>query len=133
MSSTKHDGPTPENEFTTILVTELADELDEGFSPMDGLIAIDQICIELPRLHRPAQRPLLQRWFGQTRKLYNGRYDWYPLGFTYEQIGSELHILNLWMVKETGLFRWRKFDVVLGQDESFYEIYDADWTGGKDA
>lgn len=131
--SNANNEPTPESEFTTIISTELADELDEGFSPMDGLIAIDQICIELPRLHRPAHRPALQCWSGQTRKLYHGRYDWYPLGFTYEQIGNELHILNLWMVKETGFFRRRKFDVVLGQDESFYRIYDADWTGGTEA
>lgn len=125
MSNAKNE-PMPENGFTTILSTELADELDEGFSPMDGLIAIDQICIELPRLHRPAHRSALQRCFGQTRKLHHGRYDWYPLGFTYEQIGNELHILNLWMVEETGFFRRRKFDVVLGADESFYQIYDAD-------
>lgn len=132
MSNAKNE-PMPENGFTTIISKELADELDEGFSPMDGLIAIDQICIELPRLHRPAHRSALQRCFGQTRKLYHGRYDWYPLGFTYEQIGNELHIVNLWMVQETGFFRRRTFDVVLGADESFYQIYDADWTGGKAA
>lgn len=118
-----------ENNFTTVLSRELADELDAGFSPMDGLIAIDQICIELPRLHRPAGVNMLHRWIGSSRNVYHGRYDWYPLGFTYRQIGDELHVLNLWSVKETGVFRRRRFDVVLGQDESFYRIYEPSTTG----
>lgn len=121
------------NEFTTILSSELADALDEGFSPMDGLIAIDQICLELPRLHRPTRISVVQRWLGSSAKLYHGRYDWYPLGFTYRQIDDELHVISLWPVKETGLFRRRKFDVVLGQDESFYRIYEDNNSGGKEA
>lgn len=122
-----------ENAFTTVISPKLEDELDAGFSPMDGLIAIDQIYIELPQLHRPARMNLLQRWLASSGKVYHGRYHWYPLGFTYRQIAEELHIMNLWPVKRTGLFRRRSFDVVLGQDPSFYRIYDTDSAGGKEA
>jgi len=108
-----------DNEFTTVLTHHFANQLDECLSPMDGLTAIDQICLDLPRLHRSIRPSILRRWFGASRQVYHGRYGWYPLGFTYQQIRDELHILSLWPVREKGLLRRRKFDVVLDQDDDF--------------
>ena len=105
--------------FKTILPVDLADAIDETFSPMDGVVALDEIYLELPQLHRPVGR------FGIRRKTFHGRYDWYPLGFTYEQIGSDLHIRNIWYADEKRLFRRRRIDVILGKaDGEFSCMYE---------
>ncbi len=107
MSSTK---------LTVSMHDTLVNELDECFSPMDGIIAIDQMFLELPQLH-PAIAPRRpQKRARRTLKVYRGRYHWYPLGFSYVQIGTTLHVLELW--------NWDNradVDVVLGTREEDWE------------
>jgi hypothetical protein len=105
--------------FETVLPSNLADAIDETFSPMDGIVALDEIYLELPKLHRPKTR------LGIARKIYHGRFDWYPLGFTYEQIGSELHVRDVWYADEKRLFGRRRCDVILGEESSeFWAMYE---------
>jgi hypothetical protein len=112
-------------EFTTIISADLVDALDEAFSPIDGIVAIDQITLELPQLHRTARADFLKQRIGFKRKVYHGRYDWYPLGFSYMQVGTELHVIDLWPVDETGEEPHRKFDIVLGiEDGEFTQNYE---------
>src|SRR5262249_52706101 len=93
--------PTSQTTFTVMMHTKLVDELDEGFSPMDGLVAIDEIFTELPILHRALAPLRLRKRAGRKLKVYSGCYDWYQsLGFSYVQIGTTLHVLELWY-KET--------------------------------
>jgi hypothetical protein len=63
---------------------------------MDGMVAINEMFSELPLLHpgsaskRRHNRPV------RRLKVYCGCYDWYKaLGFTYVQIGTTLHVLDL--------------------------------------
>jgi hypothetical protein len=42
--------------FTVMMHSTLVDELDEGFSPMDGIVAIDEMFSELPLLHQALAR-----------------------------------------------------------------------------
>ena len=98
--------------FTILMHPTLVDELDEGFSPMDGLVAIDEMFSELPLLH-PALAPKRPRKRAARRlKVYHGCYDWYKsLGFSYVQIGTTLHVLDLWYVEQPIL---TQMDVILG-------------------
>jgi hypothetical protein len=41
-----------DTKFTVSMHPTLVDELDEGFSPTDGLVAIEEIFSELPLLHQ---------------------------------------------------------------------------------
>jgi hypothetical protein len=75
---------------------DLVNELDECFSPVDGIIAIDQMFVELPQLHQAIAPKRPQKRAGRTLKVYRGRFDWYPLGFSYVQTGTTLHVLELW-------------------------------------
>ena len=104
--------------FKIILPSELADEIDGTFSPMDGIVALDEIYLEMPQLHRPISR------FGFHRKTFHGRYDWYPLGFTYQQISNELHIRKVWDADENRLFRRHRFDVILGKADGGFSLRD---------
>lgn len=98
--------------FTVSMHRTLVDELDEGFSPMDGVIAIDQMFSELPLLHRALAPKRLRTRFGRNLKVYRGCYDWYqPLGFSYVQIGTTLCVLELWYNENPNLSR---VDVILG-------------------
>jgi hypothetical protein len=103
-----------DTKFTVFMHATLVDSLDEGFSPMDGIIAIDQIFLELPRLH-PAPVPK-RSWkrAGRRLKVYRGRYDWYDLGFSYVQIGTTLHVLELWHDAAYHDANRTEVDVVLG-------------------
>ena len=83
--------------FTVVMHPDLVDELDEGFSPMDGLVAIDQMYGELPLLHRALAPKRLGNRAVRRLKVFRGCYDWYSsLGFSYVQIGTTLHVLELW-------------------------------------
>jgi hypothetical protein len=74
---------------------ELVDELDEGFSPMDGIQAINDVFVGLPLVHR-SKSPKCRR-ARKTLRLYRGRFSWYrELWFSYVEIGNELHVLELW-------------------------------------
>jgi hypothetical protein len=116
--------PAP-TKFTVFMHPTLVDQLDEGFSPMDGIVAIDQIFAELPLLHqglapkRPGRRP------GRRLKVYRGCYDWYrSLGFSYVQIGTTLHVLDLWYDENPNC---REMDVILGTDQTEgYEPFQTD-------
>jgi hypothetical protein len=90
--------------FAVMMHPTLLDELDEGFSPMDGLVAIDEMFSELPLLHRALAPKRLRKRASRDLKVYRGCYDWYKsLGFSYVQIGTTLHVLELWFDENTDL------------------------------
>ena len=98
--------------FTVMMHPTLVDELDEGFSPMDGIVAIDQMFSELPLLHAGVAPKRLRRRTARKLRVYRGCYDWYKsLGFSYVQIGTTLHVLDLWYNEHRNL---SEVDVVLG-------------------
>jgi hypothetical protein len=102
--------------FTVSMHPTLVDELDEGFSPMDGLVAIDEIFGELPLLHQALSPQRLRKRAGRRLKVYRGCYDWYSnLGFSYVQIGTTLHVLDLWYDKNPNL---SEMDVILGAGQT---------------
>lgn len=94
---TNAESPMP---LTVEITPELAQRIDEWHSPTDGAIAISQLIRELPFVHRPI-RTLLDRVLGKTHlRQYQGRFEWTDLGFTYIQIGSELHVLSCWQAND---------------------------------
>ena len=110
--TTAPKAPAKGQSFTVMMHPTLVDELDEGFSPMDGLVAIDEMYCELPLLHSrlAAKRPRKQT--ARKLRVYRGRYHWYnSLGFSYVQIGTTLHVLELWYDGNPHLSH---VDVVLG-------------------
>jgi hypothetical protein len=81
--------------FEVYMHRELVDALDEGFSPMDGVQAINDLFVGLPLVHSSPIRK--RRRSPKKIRLYNGRFGWYPwLGFSYVQIGNQLHVVELW-------------------------------------
>jgi hypothetical protein len=102
--------------FTVLMHPTLVDALDDGFSPMDGIVAIDEMFSELPLLHpRSAPRRRRKRPAGRL-KVYRGCYDWYKeLGFSYVQIGTTLHVLDLWYDDNPNL---SQMDVILGTGQT---------------
>jgi hypothetical protein len=76
-------------QYTVYKHSDLVDELDEGFSPMDGIVAINDLFVGLPLQHR-SQQPKRKRWRVPRRlRVYRGRLSWYPeLGFSYVEIGK---------------------------------------------
>ncbi len=123
-----HSGKT----FTVSMHPDLVDELDEGFSPMDGAVAIDQIFNELPLLHRALAPKRLRKRAGRKLKVYRGCYDWYnSLGFSYVQIGTTLHVLELWFDEHPQL---NQIDVLLGTEKTAgYEPFGGDQPGDNNA
>ena len=106
----------PATKFTVSMHRKLVDELDEGFSPLDGVIAIDEMFGELPLLHQALAPKRLRRRAGRWLKVYRGCYDWYSsLGFSYVQIGTTLHVLELWYAENPTRL---KMDVILGQGKT---------------
>ena len=104
------------NAFTVMMHPTLVDELDEGFSPMDGLVAIDQMFSELPLLHAGLAPKCLRKRTARKLRVYRGCYDWYKnLGFNYIQIGTTLHVLELWYDESPNLIQ---LDVVLGTGQT---------------
>jgi hypothetical protein len=102
--------------FTVMMHPTLVDELDEGFSPMDGLVAIDQMFSELPLLHAGSASKRLRKKTARKLRVYRGCYDWYKnLGFSYIQIGTTLHVLELWYDESPNLIQ---LDVVLGTGQT---------------
>src|SRR5205085_3654804 len=83
--------------LTVMMHSMLVDELDEGFSPMDGLVAIDEMFSELPLLHAGLAPKRIRKRTARKLRVYRGCYDWYKSrGFSYVQIGTTLHVLELW-------------------------------------
>lgn len=100
--------------FTVMMHRQLVDALDEGFSPMDGIVAIDQMFGELPLLHQALAPKRLRQRAGRKLRVYRGCYDWYKsLGFSYVQIGKTLHVLDLWYDETPNL---NEMDVILGTE-----------------
>ena len=93
---------------------ELVDELDYGFSPADGIAAIDDLFGDLPKVHRSRAGQHRGRQQPKSLRVYTGCFAWYPLGFSYVQIGQELHVLELWMVGDTGRPSAAEVDSVVG-------------------
>jgi hypothetical protein len=53
---------------------------------------------------------------GRTLRVYRGCYHWYKeLGFSYVQIGTTLHVLELWFDENPDL---SQMDVVLGTGQT---------------
>jgi hypothetical protein len=97
--------------FTVRMHPELVDELDAGFSPMDGIAAINDLFVGLPLVHPSPVRK--RRRSSKKLRLYIGRFAWYPsLAFGYVQIDNELHVLKLWDVD-----KHHPVDVVLPETE----------------
>jgi hypothetical protein len=112
MASNQHTTPASGQSFTVMMHTTLVDELDYGFSPLDGIAAIDEMFSELPLLHRALAPARPRKRAGRKLKVYRGCYDWYQsLGFSYVQIGMTLHVLELWYAENPDL---GKLDVILG-------------------
>ena len=102
--------------FTVMMHPTLVDELDEGFSPMDGIVAIDEMFSELPLLHAGVAPKRLRKRTTRKLKVYRGCYDWYKsLGFSYVQIGTTLYVLELWYDENPNL---SQVDVVLGTGQT---------------
>jgi hypothetical protein len=92
---------------------------------MDGLVAIDEMFAELPLLHQALAPKCLRKWAARTLKVYHGCYDWYKsLGFSYVQIGTTLHVLDLWYDENPNL---AGIDVILGTGRTEgYKPFDTD-------
>ena len=102
-----------DTKFTVSMHPTLVDELDEGFGPLDGLVAIDEMFGELPLLHQALVPMRLRQGSGRKLKFFRGCYDWYPgVGFSYVQIGNTLHVLELWYDENQDC---REMDVILGR------------------
>jgi hypothetical protein len=102
--------------FTVMMHEELVDNLDNGFSPMDGIIAIDEMFSEQPLLHRALAPKRRRKRAGRRLKVYRGCYHWYKsLGFSYVQIGTSLHVLELWYDENPNL---SQMDVILGTGQT---------------
>jgi hypothetical protein len=100
----------PKN-FTVYMHPELIDSLDEGFSPMDGLVAINDLFVGLPLQHC-SREPKCNRWRApRSLRVYRGRFSWYPeLGFSYVEIADQLHVIELWFDAEP---KRHQVDVIL--------------------
>jgi len=92
---------------------DLVDELDESLSPMDGLVAIEQIFSELPRRHAANGRPRSIRRDARRIPIFRGRYQWVDIGFSYVQIGDSLHVIELWHDADSRTPNRPDVDVVL--------------------
>jgi hypothetical protein len=102
----------PNTTFTVMMHRDLVDELDFGFSPLDGIIAIDEMFNELPLLHQALAPKRPRKRAGRKLKVYRGCYHWYQsLRFDYIQIGTTLHVIELWDIDNTNL---ADMDVILG-------------------
>ncbi len=110
-----------DTEFTVFMHPKLVDELDETFSPIDGIIAIDQMFLELPRLHLGTLPKRPRSRVGRNLKIFRGCYHWYDLGFSYIQIGNALHVVELWHDYDSGKPNRTDIDVVLGTREEEWE------------
>lgn len=85
--------PSRTSPFNVFMHPDLVNQLDESLSPIDGLVAIDQVFLGLPRLHA---NPLFQRHAPRSLKAHYAVLDWCGIGLTYVQVGRELHVLDLW-------------------------------------
>lgn len=123
--ATARSAAATDTRYTVTMHPDLVDDLDEGFSPMDGLVAIDEMFGELPLLHRAVAPTRLRKRTGRTLRVYRGCYDWYKsLGFSYVQIGTTLHVLELWYKEHPEL---SDVDVILGTGRTEgYTPFDTD-------
>jgi hypothetical protein len=126
---TQASTPTPKTTaksqpFSVLMHRDLVDSLDEGFSPMDGIVAIDEMFSELSLLHQRLAPKRLPKRTARKLKVYRGCYDWYTsLGFSYVQIGTTLHVLDLWYKENPNL---GEVDVILGTGQTEgYTPFDA--------
>jgi hypothetical protein len=83
-------------ELKVFMHSTLVDELDESLSPMDGLVAIEQVFGQLPRLHAAKASKRRLRRGARRIPIYRSRFGWVDLGFTYVQVGQVLHVIDLW-------------------------------------
>ncbi len=81
--------------YNVMMHTDLEDQLDEGFSPMDGIQAINDVYVGLPVVHVPRQSKRRGRR-RKTLRIFTARLAWYPLAVSYVQITNTLHILDIW-------------------------------------
>jgi len=83
------------SESIVIMDQSVEDRLDDLFSaPGDAIAAVDELRDQLPGLHQPERRS----WWNRKNRvrLYRGRFRWYPVFFAYVQMGTALHVLDVW-------------------------------------
>ena len=109
-------------ELKVFMHSTLVDELDECLSPMDGLVAIEQVFGQLPQLHAGNASKRRLRPDARRIPIYRGRFGWVDLGFTYVQVGQALHVIDLWTDADWRKPTRREVDVVLDAipDESVF-------------
>lgn len=97
--------------YSVFMPMEVENQLDECFSPGDGITAIEQVHGELPLLHRPSRlSPLLANF----THLYRARFAWADVGITYIQVRNTLFVTGLWSERDWGRLTHRSVHVVLG-------------------
>jgi len=100
--------------FTVSMHTKLVDELDEQLSPFDGIVAIDEIFLQLPIIHEQRHGSRVTRRRRKWLKLHRGRFGWVDIGFSYVQIGKQLHVVELWTDEDWSRPNRSEVDCVLG-------------------
>lgn len=103
--------------LTVVIAAEIADAIDHYHSPTDGAIALGQVRQEIPQHHR-SQGTWSWLPFRRSRvRLYRGGLEWSGMGFSYVQIGTVLHVVDVWSIRQ------QRLDVVLPMpaDDCTYE------------
>ena len=96
--------------FTVLMSRELIDKLDYSLSPADGIAAIDQVLLGLPKIHSSNRE---RRWrLGDHAmfRMYRADIDWACIGISYIQVGHALHVIDVW---EYSASNRPRFDAVL--------------------
>jgi hypothetical protein len=121
--------PLKKPKLSVVMHHDLVNELDGSLSPMDGLVATDQVFLGLPRLHA---RSLFLPSVPSRLKLHHALLEWCGIGFSYVELGDALHVLELW--PENDVKRRKKAKIVVTGD-MFPDIVpqEADPAGDSDA
>lgn len=71
----------------------VADRIDDMLSPMDGIVASDELCDRLPHCHRGSTLSRLLARFGWTR-VYRGVFSWTDIEFRYIEHDGRFFVLD---------------------------------------
>lgn len=103
-----------DQKFKVVMHPDMVNELDECFSPMDGIQAIGEIFGDLPRVHRNTTARNKRHVGRRVFRIFTGRFNWFPIGFTYVQIGNLLRVLEFWYDEDYHGNRIQELDSVIG-------------------
>jgi hypothetical protein len=101
--------------FTVRIDDKLIDQLDDCLSPGDGVQAIDDLFQELPKVHQSRETARPQRKPRKWLRVYRGRYGWFDVGFSYVQVGNELHVVEFWPDADWAKPNRAEVDSVIGE------------------